>query len=88
MGGLVSTHLCSYISWAPVTAVWRVLWLKMEEAASIYREYCEYNEQAVVESRQGVVLQFERCAGSQQLLTERKHLVAKCHTRPRTFVFL
>ena len=43
--------------WVSVTTAWRVLTLRMEERPTDMEGNCEYIEQAVADSRQGVVRQ-------------------------------
>jgi hypothetical protein len=44
-------------AWVPVTIAWCVLRLQMEEQPPDMDGSCEYLEQAVMDSQQGVVLQ-------------------------------
>jgi hypothetical protein len=55
--------------WVPVTTAWRVLRLRMEERPPDMEGSCEYIEQAVADSRQGVVFQLGGWAKCYQLLT-------------------
>ena len=43
--------------WVSITTAWRVLRLRMEERPADIELSCEYIEEAVADSRQGVVLQ-------------------------------
>jgi hypothetical protein len=46
---------------------------------------CEYFEQAVADSRQGVVLLLGLGGGASQLLTVKYQLPMKCHTETRNW---
>jgi hypothetical protein len=55
----------------------------MEETPSSLEGSCEYIEQAVADSRQGVVLQLGGWAWGYQLLTVKNKLVTKILKKPR-----
>jgi hypothetical protein len=55
--GMVWYATSGRVKWVPVTTAWRVLRLRMEERPPVMEGNCKDIEEAVADSRQGVVLQ-------------------------------